>query len=85
MDELYLSREEFFYEITPLAQVWIFSGLDEIFQLQTHVEIVIMSFVGSSALSSLFLSTEKREVSSAKKLALDFNPSIFKKVSKRDP
>ena len=55
---------------------YIWSGLNDIFQLYArpfgnHNK----SFVRSLALSSLFLTTEKREVSSANHLTLDFNPS----------
>ena len=38
-------------------------------------KIVSSSFVRLLALSFLFLTTEKRQVSSANNLALDFNPS----------
>ena len=51
------------------------SRLNDIFQLYVHLEIVSRSFARSLALSSLFLTTEKREVSSANNLTLDFNPS----------
>ena len=51
------------------------SELNGIFHLYTHLEIVSGSFVRSLALSYFFLATEKREVSSANNLILDFNPS----------
>ena len=51
------------------------SGLNDIFQLYAHMEIVSRPFVMSLALSSLFLKTEKREVSFANNLTLNFNPS----------
>ena len=51
------------------------SGLNDIFQLYVHLEIISRSFVRSLALSSLFLTTEKREVSSANNLTLDCKPS----------
>ena len=68
------------------------SGLNDIFQLYAHWEIVSKSFVRSLALSSVFVATEKREVSSTNNLTLDFNPSdkslIYirkNKVPKMDP
>ena len=71
MDELYLS---FFWRIIPPA--WVFQGLGWMtfsswIPFWNHIKLLVRSL----ALSSLFLTTEKREVSSANNLTLDFNPS----------
>ena len=71
MDQLYLS---FFWRIIPPA--WVFQGLGWMtfsswIPFWNHIKLLVRSL----ALSSLFLTTEKREVSSANNLTLDFNPS----------
>ena len=65
---------ELFLENNTSCAGLLGSGLNEIFQLYAHLEIISRSFDGSLVLSSLFLTTEKREIS-ANNWTLDFNPS----------
>ena len=66
---------EFFLENNTSCAGFLGSGLNDIFHLYAHLEMMSRSFVRSLALSSLFLTTEKREVPFANNLTLDFNPS----------
>ena len=71
----------FFLESNTSCASILGSEFNDSCQLYAHLEIVPRSFVKSLALSPLFIITEKREVSPANNLTLDFSPS-GKKVPK---
>ena len=63
----------FFLENTTSCAGLLGSGSKSIFQLQAHLEISDKSLLSILALSDLSLTIVKRDVSSAKSFALDFN------------
>ena len=65
---------EFFQENNTSCVGLLESELSDTFQLYAHLEIISRSSVRLLVLSSLLLTTEKKEVSSANNLTLDFNP-----------